>query len=591
MAKKLKTSVIISGWKIVLRYLFSYRREMVVISILGIISAVGNGTIPFIVGKFFDAILNFDTTFASSGVMLWIVILGVWLGIQIVTSVVDWVMERKRRAMDTTLHVDFAAKGYSYLLLLPMDFHKSKRMGETSDRINNAAGQISNIARIIINFAPQILSAFIGVVIVAYINPFFAGILLLGIVIYVGLLVKTVSPAAEQMRIARKSWREAYGDAYDAVANVQAIKQVTAEDSLQRKIKNAFLVRTFNLWMKVEYRWSNIGFFQSIVVIGTQLSIFILAAFLIAQKSMSIGDLIALTGYASMVFGPFAQVAFNWQSIQNGAIAAVEADKILSHETERYIPENATDVTPFVGSVEFKNVEFGYDANQKVLKGISFKVAEGQKIALVGESGVGKSTAIELISGYYMPNKGRVYVSGVPTDELNLKKLREKIAIVAQEPVLFNETIRHNIAFGSPRATDAEVRKAAREAHADVFIKNFEKGYKQMVGERGIKLSVGQKQRVAIARAILRNPKILILDEPTSALDAKTEKFITNSLKKLMEGRTTFVIAHRLSTVREADRILVFEKGQIVENGTHHELLKIKDGVYRRLYEYQIGLD
>jgi ABC-type multidrug transport system fused ATPase/permease subunit len=168
--------------------------------------------------------------------------------------------------------------------------------------------------------------------------------------------------------------------------------------------------------------------------------------------------------------------------------------------------------------------------------------------------------------------------------------LRKHIAIVPQEPVLFNESIRANIKYGNLRASDQEVEEAAKEAHAHEFIEKFPKKYKQVVGERGIKLSVGQKQRIAIARAILRDPKILILDEPTSALDARTEQLITESLEKLMEGRTTFIIAHRLSTVRKANKILVFEKGRIVEEGKHDELVSIPDGVYRRLYEYQIGL-
>jgi ABC-type multidrug transport system fused ATPase/permease subunit len=243
------------------------------------------------------------------------------------------------------------------------------------------------------------------------------------------------------------------------------------------------------------------------------------------------------------------------------------------------------------GRVAFEHVTFRYDeAQPMVLNDVNFSTEPGEVIALVGESGVGKSTLVQLISGYFFPSKGIVKVEGVDTHSLNLTSLRKQIAIVPQEVALFNDTIYANIRYGAFSASEKEIITAAQRAHAHDFIEKFPNKYKQIVGERGIKLSVGQKQRIAIARAILRDPKILILDEPTSALDAGTEKLITESLEELMQGRTTFIIAHRLSTVRKADKILVFEKGQIVEAGKHDELIQRKDGVYRKLYEYQIGL-
>lgn len=203
---------------------------------------------------------------------------------------------------------------------------------------------------------------------------------------------------------------------------------------------------------------------------------------------------------------------------------------------------------------------------------------------------MGKSTAISLISGYYFPTAGRVLVDGIDTRSLDLLTLRRRIAVVPQEVALFNDTLRTNIRYGTPEASDTQIAHAASEAHIDEFIATLPQGYDTIVGERGIKLSVGQKQRISIARAILRDPAILILDEPTSALDAKTEQVVTQALEKLMRGRTTFIIAHRLSTVRKADTILVFEKGTIVERGSHDELIARESGTYRKLYEYQIGL-
>ena len=224
------------------------------------------------------------------------------------------------------------------------------------------------------------------------------------------------------------------------------------------------------------------------------------------------------------------------------------------------------------------------------MNGISFKTEPGEKIALVGESGVGKSTLIDLISGYWRPQSGNIFIDGHNLKNLDLKFLRSNVAIVPQDIILFNDTVKNNIKYGSFGASEEAVVEAAGFAHADEFISNFSKKYEQLVGERGVKLSMGQKQRIALARAFLRNPRILILDEPTSALDSKSEKYIQESLKELMENRTTFIIAHRLSTVRKADKIIVLEKGMIAESGSHEELMEIPGGIYRNLYELQVGL-
>ncbi len=240
--------------------------------------------------------------------------------------------------------------------------------------------------------------------------------------------------------------------------------------------------------------------------------------------------------------------------------------------------------------MKFDDVCFSYENNVAVLRGLSFHVVPGETVAFVGKSGVGKSTTIDLISGYYFPQKGGVFVDGRNTREFDLTCLRKNIAIVPQEPVLFNDTILMNIKYGKLEVTNEEVIGAAQKAHIHEFIEQLPEKYNQLVGERGIKLSVGQKQRIAIARAILKNPAILILDEPTSALDAETEMLITTSLELLMKNRTTFIIAHRLSTVRRADRIFVFDQGKIVQEGKHSDLIKEEKGIYRQLYDYQIGL-
>ena len=299
----------------------------------------------------------------------------------------------------------------------------------------------------------------------------------------------------------------------------------------------------------------------------------------------------AFNGYAAIVFRPLAIIANNWDVVQNGLAAIDRAEKIIERAPELYTPENASILKNIRGDVEFRNVSFAYGKNRRmVLQDVIFDAKAGQSVALVGESGVGKSTLLDLVSGFYRPSRGRILIDGHDVGRLDLKFLRSQIAVVPQELLLFNDTIKANIRYGSFGASDAAIMTSAQRAHADEFIQKFPKKYNQLVGERGIKLSVGQKQRIAIARAILRDPKILILDEPTSALDARSEAIIQDSLRELMRGRTTFIIAHRLSTVRRADMILVLDKGRIVERGKHEELIKIPNGVYRKLYELQIGL-
>jgi subfamily B ATP-binding cassette protein MsbA len=239
------------------------------------------------------------------------------------------------------------------------------------------------------------------------------------------------------------------------------------------------------------------------------------------------------------------------------------------------------------GKVEFRNVTFSYERKEAALKDVSFCANGGEKVAIVGPSGGGKTTLINLIPRFYELSQGSVLIDGVDIREAGLADLRSHIAIVPQDVMLFSGTIHENIRYGRLDATDAEIRQAAEGANAREFIERLEKGYQTEVGERGIQLSGGQRQRIAIARAILRSPKILLLDEATSALDSESEKLVKDALERLMHGRTSLIIAHRLSTVYQCDRILVLEAGRIVERGTHDELLRKESGLYKRLYTLQ----
>jgi ABC-type multidrug transport system fused ATPase/permease subunit len=588
--EKLTKENLYTGTMVLLKYMGQYRREIVTLSIMGVLSALGNGTIPYIAGKFFDVITSTGTVnILNVTLPLFVALLILWGVIQLITYILDWKINILSEKFSNIIWLDYLSKGFGYLLLLPVSFHKTNKIGEISNKINVAANALETIAgRIVIDLSPQILSIIIAFGITFYLQPLLALILLMGVVIYVLIFSTKIKDSAIFQKEYWDVLNFVFGESFDVVGNTMAIKQATAEEyereKLSKKMKSAV-----PLWMRLTNLWSGLTLYQRLTILATQLIVFVISVAYINAGTMTLGELLAFNSYAAMIFGPFVIIGRNWQTIQNGIVNIQTTEEILKLETEPYEPKGSL-VLSVKGDIDFKNVSFQYEEGKQVLQDISFVVKGGQVVALVGESGVGKSTTIDLLSGYHFANDGAVEIDHHDIHTLNLKKLRQQIAVVPQEVVLFNDTIKLNIKYGNFNATDEEVVEAARKAHALDFIEKFPLKWDQVVGERGIKLSVGQKQRVALARAILRNPRILVLDEPTSALDAGSEQIITQSLDELMKGKTTFIIAHRLSTVRKADLILVFKEGKIIESGTHKKLLEIEGGEYRRLYELQIGL-
>ncbi|OGZ11669.1 MAG: hypothetical protein A2942_00685 [Candidatus Lloydbacteria bacterium RIFCSPLOWO2_01_FULL_50_20] len=576
------------------RHLSPFRRELAILSVLGLFSAVANGVVPYVTGRFFDALVGVSvgkTTLASAGLPLWAFLLMAWAFVQLVANNIDWIIDRRRRILDTGLNMKIQVSGFEHFFRLPIAFHKNTHTNGAIQKMSQASWRIPGLIRTVILVAPEFLSIIIGIMLAASINLILAGVLFGGVVVYALLLLHILRPIAALDKEVHTKWNEYWDDAAQAVHQIESVKQATAEVHEIKRMDEHLTKETVGLWNSLERIWSNVSFFQRTIVFLTQLTVFILSANFVASGVITVGELIALNGYALMFFGPLVQLGYSWQLIQNGITTALQVEKIFLEPEEQYVPDGAPTLPSTLRTVAFNNVTFRYGTEEPtVLDGVNFSVAPGEVVAIVGESGVGKSTVAGLLSAYYFPTSGEVLVGGIDTRTLDLLSLRQKIAVVPQEIALFNESLRTNILYGSFTATDDAVRHAASEAHLAGFIATLPQGYETLVGERGIKLSVGQKQRVAIARAILRDPRILILDEPTSALDAKTEVIITTALERLMQGRTTFIIAHRLSTVRKADRILVFEKGKIVEDGTHDALLKKKNGVYRKLYEYQVGL-
>jgi ABC-type multidrug transport system fused ATPase/permease subunit len=300
------------------------------------------------------------------------------------------------------------------------------------------------------------------------------------------------------------------------------------------------------------------------------------------------GDFFSFVMFTVFMGASIGSIPDLYAGIQKAIGATEHLMDIIGEPTEQDIFQgNLT--RPIDGKIEFDAVEFAYPQRKdiQVLNQLSFNVATGEKVALVGSSGAGKSTIVSLILRFYDVNSGTISIDGTPIHEMDIEHLRSSIALVPQEVILFGGSIKENILFGKQTATDDEVIEAAKKANAHDFIMSFPEGMETQVGDRGIQLSGGQKQRIAIARAILKDPKILILDEATSALDAESEKLVQDALNELLNNRSAIIIAHRLATIRKADKILVLDKGSIVESGSHDELVNVKDGIYANLSELQ----
>lgn len=386
----------------------------------------------------------------------------------------------------------------------------------------------------------------------------------------------------------KRLWEKSYGDASDGVENIVSVKSFTNEKFEAKKNKRNFN-RAINGQLDLMKYWLGMETWQQAIFDFGFVVIFGIGFFLLAGRQLTVGKFIMFIGYFNLVTNPILNLSMQYRSIRRYFISINRGLKLLKQKPEADYPA-AKDIGKIKGKVVFQNVSFKYKKGGEILKDVGFSVESGEMAALVGESGVGKSTLVSLISRYYLPENGKIFIDGKEIRRVKFRSLREQMAVVPQEVALFNDTVKNNIAYGKIGASDEEIIAAAKAANADEFIEKFAKKYKQIVGERGVKLSTGQKQRIAIARAILRDPRILILDEATAALDSVSEKLVQDALRNLIKGRTVFVIAHRLSTIVHADKIIVLEGGKVVETGRHEDLIK-QEGIYKKFWELQTRIE
>lgn len=480
---------------------------------------------------------------------------------------------------------------YSNLVKLPMTFFSQKRVGELNSRISSDITQIQDtLTSTIAEFLRQFILIIGGIALLAS-ESYKLTLLMLSVVPLVAVAAVIFG------RFIRKYSKKVQ----DQVAESQVIVEETMQGiSIVKAFANewyeiARYQRKIKEIVKIAIKGGKYrGYFASFIIFclfGAIVAVVWFGVRLSISGEMSVGQLISFVLYSTFVGASFGGIAELYAQIQK-AVGATERVFELLEENPEKINSTETNSEKIVkGNVSFKKVAFSYPSRKEiqVLKEVSFDADFGQKIAIVGPSGAGKSTIASLLLRFYNIEKGQINIDGKSIYDYDLETLRGNMSIVPQDVILFGGTIRENIAYGKPHATDEEIIKAAKQANAYQFIKGFPEKFETIVGERGIKLSGGQRQRIAIARALLKNPSILILDEATSSLDSESEKLVQEALEILMEGRTSIIIAHRLSTIRNADQIIVLDEGIIKEQGTHQELIAQKNGIYKNLSTLQFN--
>ncbi len=481
---------------------------------------------------------------------------------------------------------DLRFQSYRHLNRLSLAYYDTRQTGKIISRLMSDIDFIQQmISGGFVQFMADSMSVVIVLAMLFNIQWRLALVSLIAIPFYVlnyKLFIRHIRPISEELR---EKWDALLGMLQEKLTGINVVKAFVREDYETEKfmltVKDNFTLGMQQ--MKMNRRLQGVA--QVIRGAGTGLVLWYGGA-LILHRYMHIGELIAFNALVAQLYDPAVRIVdFNVQVQWTGA-AIERVFETLDTRPEIVDAPNAVSIKQMAGAVEFQNVSFGYDPKYPILHDIDLKVNPGEIIAIVGPSGAGKTSLVNLIARFYDVNQGRIFVDGVDLRQVRLESIRRQIGIVSQESLLFSVSLKENIKYGKPGSTDLQILQAAKNADMHNFIMNLPHNYDTKIGEDGIKLSVGQKQRMSIARATLTDPKILILDDATSALDSKTEANVQAALERLMKGRTCFVIAHRLSTIMNADRIVVMEAGRIVDVGSHDELVA-RPGVYQKLYNEQ----
>lgn len=569
-------------FKRLLKYITVYRTKFLITILIMIIAAFVNLLGPYLIK---DAL---DVKIPGKDLRGLIFISIVYLFTLVINNICMKYKIRNMTFVGQNAILNMRKDLFVHLQKLPFQYYDSRPHGKILVRAVNYVNGLSDLlSNGIVNMITDLFTLIFIIVFMLYINVKLTIICLIGIpvILLVMLLLKNMQRRAWQILSNKLSNLNAY--THESICGMRVTQSFTRED------ENLSIFRDLNNDYKKQWIKSvKLQFLMGPVV--DNISVIIIAAVYMVgiasiDKDVTIGILIAFIGYIGKFWTPISNLAGAYNNIIN-AMSYIE--RIFETIDEKVIVEdmpNAYELPVIKGNVEFKNVLFGYDESKVILNNISFFVSQGQSIALVGPTGAGKTSIINLISRFYDIQQGEILIDDINIKEVTLNSLRRQMGVMLQDPFIFSGTIKENIRYGRLDASDKEIIAAAKAVRAHDFIKELKDGYETTVNENGSRFSAGQKQLISFARALLADPKILILDEATSSIDTKTEALLQEGLQKLLKGRTSFIIAHRLSTIKNADKIMYIDKGQIIESGNHDELIN-KQGEYYKLYSSQYEL-
>lgn len=569
--------------KRILRYCAQYKKKVIIISIIASISAISKTIVPMFTQRAIDInIASSDT----KGLLITILSACFFALLWGVTAII-----RDRMTVNISNEVVYKARSetYSNILSLPLGFFDSRPSGRIITRVINDCDKLKEITKSITSsIIPNLLFLILIMVVMLIMNPFLALSTFIVIPFLVFSTYWIVVRGYHNWENFRKKESNFTAFVHEDYAGIRAIQSFGAEEETEEEC-DRLLDEVKKSWKKALKRSDLFNLLINASMAFGYVFLFVAAVFWLPKGSVSIGEILAFITYIGYFWQPIRSLASIYNTLINNLSAAARVFEMMDEKSDITESDNAVDIVADKGDVEFKNITFSYpdDEETNIIENLSFSVKGGETVALVGPTGAGKTTIINLIARFYDPVEGDILIDGQSIKDASFKSLREIVTVMPQDSVLFSGTIRDNLLYGK-KVSEEEMKSRIKELNLDSLIDSLPSGYDTLVKDAS--LSSGQKQLIALARTLIASPRVLILDEATSNVDTKTELMVQEGLKVLMKNRTSFIVAHRLSTIRNCDQIFVVGNKTIMEKGTHDELMKIENGQYRNLYESQFAL-